>query len=297
MSSLQSQYERSTTSESELTKDVIISNAEIYARKFAEIKIAGLSQLQVVADFDRTLTAHFNTDGVVQSSYQMLHGSKIYAPAFTEACNRLYQKYYPIEVDNTLPVNEKQAQMLDWWNAFHDMMIAEGTTRNKLRECVEATKSVLRPGALTFLQQLDTHHIPLLILSAGLGDIIRLFLDARGALLPNTEVVSNFMRFDDNGVATSFIGTPITTFNKNEFAAAPGDNTHTTQRRPNVLLLGDSLSDVDMVNPSLHSQVLKIGFLNDNVDRDLERYKAAFDVVITNDSDMSFVSRLVGEIC
>jgi hypothetical protein len=43
-------------------------------------------------------------------------------------------------------------------------------------------------------------------------------------------------------------------------------------------------------------EVIRIGFLNDQVDRRLEAYKRVFDVVITNDGPMDFVLALIHSI-
>jgi hypothetical protein len=54
--------------------------------------------------------------------------------------------------------------------------------------------------------------------------------------------------------------------------------------------------DVEMANGLEHACVLKIGFLNDNVEKNLDAYKQAYDVVILNDGKMDFVNDLLKEI-
>lgn len=43
-------------------------------------------------------------------------------------------------------------------------------------------------------------------------------------------------------------------------------------------------------------EILRIGFLNDNVDAKLEAYKKLFDVVITNDGPMDWVLQLINQV-
>ena len=45
-----------------------------------------------------------------------------------------------------------------------------------------------------------------------------------------------------------------------------------------------------------YNNILKIGFLNSDVETKLETYKKHFDVVITNDSDFSFIYDLLKEL-
>lgn len=86
---------------------------------------------------------------------------------------------------------------------------------------------------------------------------------------------------------------------------APEFFAHTTQEaascRPNVILVGDNLGDANMALgldlPSpLQPNVLKIGILLDKVDARLGQFKQAFDVVLLNEPDYSFLHKLVEEI-
>jgi len=60
-----------------------------------------------------------------------------------------------------------------------------------------------------------------------------------------------------------------------------------------VLLLGDSLDDVGMVQGFDYKNLLKIGFLNENVGENLENFKKTFDVVLTGDPGMDFINNLL----
>lgn len=63
--------------------------------------------------------------------------------------------------------------------------------------------------------------------------------------------------------------------------------------RRNVVLLGDGLGDVTMADGLPTAAVMRVGFLNDNIDMLLERYIAAYDVVITHDGPADGVVRLL----
>lgn len=49
-----------------------------------------------------------------------------------------------------------------------------------------------------FFQLLSDHHIPVLVFSAGLGDVIDLCLHHANVFHDNMRVVSNFMQFNDD---------------------------------------------------------------------------------------------------
>jgi len=46
-----------------------------------------------------------------------------------------------------------------------------------------------------------------------------------------------------------------------------------------------------------YDNLIKIGFLNDNINENLEDFKKNFDIVILNDSDMNYINKLLKEIC
>ena len=88
-----------------------------------------------------------------------------------------------------------------------------------------------------------------------------------------------------DGYGTSWIHM----FNKNQSVVPAG-----SQRR-HVLLLGDGLGDVTMADEAATEPeiILKIGFLNENVEGLLPQYEAAFDMVIVGDGSFSPVTDIV----
>lgn len=81
-----------------------------------EIVAAGPNELQVVTDFDFTLTKQIKTDGKpMLSSFGMFNRCKSVPATFRDDSKRLYEKYRPIEIDPNLSQSEKKAKMIDWW--------------------------------------------------------------------------------------------------------------------------------------------------------------------------------------
>ena len=154
-----------------------------------------------------------------------------------------------------------------------------------------------RDGSQVFFERLSEQQVPLLILSAGVGDVLEEVIRQNHVFHPNVHVVSNYMDFDQTvswtmaastcivshvhyctnrpslkhclvaqGVLQAFKGQLIHTFNKREGALSHAAGLRELQGRPNVLLLGDSLGDLTMADGVSEPQhVLTIGFLNDQV--------------------------------
>ncbi|MFH8080781.1 MAG: hypothetical protein QXO84_02785 [Candidatus Aenigmatarchaeota archaeon] len=61
----------------------------------------------------------------------------------------------------------------------------------------------------------------------------------------------------------------------------------------NIILLGDSINDVNMVKGFKYKNLLKIGFLNFDEDKLRDSYSKNFDVIIEGDGDFSFINELI----
>ena len=83
-------------------------------------------------------------------------------------------------------------------------------------------------------------------------------------------------------------------FNKN-LGAVPQE---LQPKRKNVLLLGDGMGDVTMADggSAQLETVLKIGFLNKQVQENHEKYDQAYDILITDDSGMKPVETILKEV-
>lgn len=117
------------------------------------------------------------------------------------------------------------------------------------------------------MKDLDDAKVPILIFSAGVGDVIDEALRQHGVMKPNVKVISNYMTYDSKGKLNKFSVPPINVFNKNESEVSlSGSYFQDVVDRRNVILLGDSIGDLQMSH-GVHSPrtVLTIGFLNDTV--------------------------------
>lgn len=81
----------------------------------------------------------------------------------------------------------------------------------------------LRDGITEVFKKLCSQNIPLIVLSAGIGDVVELILKHENLLTDNVSVVSNFLKLSkhNNGLSTieGFEGDKlIHVFNKNEHA-------------------------------------------------------------------------------
>lgn len=83
------------------------------------------------------------------------------------------------------------------------MLLQENFNRHDVHKAVKGSNIQLRGGAGTLFELVERYNIPLLIFSAGLGNILKEVITQRyGRLGQQTHIVSNWMLFDRNGDLT-----------------------------------------------------------------------------------------------
>uniref|UniRef100_A0A3Q4BLP3 Uncharacterized protein n=1 Tax=Mola mola TaxID=94237 RepID=A0A3Q4BLP3_MOLML len=147
---------------------------------------------KVISDFDMTLTRFAHNGKRCPTSYS---NSPL---KFSLQLKELLNKYYPIEINASLSVEEKLPLMVEWWTKAHELLLQQEIRKDLLAVVVKESEAMLRDGYKLFFDHLQEHSIPLLILSAGIGDILEEVIRQAGVFHPNIKVLSNFMDFDES---------------------------------------------------------------------------------------------------
>jgi hypothetical protein len=64
----------------------------------------------------------------------------------------------------------------------------------------------------------------------------------------------------------------------------------------NVFIQYEIDNDIDMTKSLDYENLIKISFLNENIEKCLDKYKATYDIIALNDSSMFFVNNLLKEM-
>ena len=208
-----------------------------------------------------------------------------------------------------------------WWRTAHDAMAEAGLTRVGIAAAVARGRVALRPGVGELVAGLREAGAPLVVVSAGITDVIDALMSAEvgpelwptprpplpaagdgTAPLPPVIVHSNTGVFDSSGRLLGFEPEPpIHWLNKIDttrpLAAQLGLGSKV------VLLLGDSVKDVTMVEgldaADKPPVVLRIGFLNTSQDArsaELEEHMAVFDACVAGDGPLDFVLEVLAQL-
>ncbi|MCA9495736.1 MAG: hypothetical protein KC589_02240 [Nanoarchaeota archaeon] len=278
--------------------NVVISDLKKFKKIKKQFLEEDLENLHVLSDFDRTLTHAFINGGEhVSSLISILRDENYLVEDYAEKARALFNYYHPIEVSNVIELDEKKRLMEEWWTKHSDLLIESGFNKKDMIEAAKSKRIKFRNKVLETLILLNSNKVPFIILSGnGLGeDSIIETMKYHQMYLDNVGVISNKYIWDGDGNAIDYFKPHIHTFNKNETSVKKSPFYSQIKNRKNVLLLGDSLGDVNMADGFDYNNLLKIGFLNFNIEEDLDEYKKNYDVVIINDSSMKFVYEFLKE--
>jgi len=283
-----------------MLENVVISNFSELEKIKKEFQRGGVKKLHILSDFERTLTYAFVNGEIVPSLISVLRSDgKYLGNDYAKKAQALFEKYHPIEIDSQIPIEEKKRVMEEWWMTHFNLLIKSGLNKKQLEKVVQSEKIKLRGGAEEFFDLLQKYEIPLVIMSAsGLGgDIISMFLEKGGKLSPNIYIISNSFLWDEQGSAIGVKKPIIHSLNKDETIVRDFPPIYEKVKdRKNVILLGDNLEDIGMIKGFNYENLIKIGFLNENVEENLEEYKRIYDVLILNDFSIEHVNSLLKEI-
>ena len=141
-------------------------------------------------------------------------------------------------------------------------------------------------------------NIPIIIISAGIGNVIEEFFKIQNDYYANIKIMSNFIQYE-NGKIKNLKEAPIHALNKN-IVKLDEESKKKISLRDNILLLGDGIPDLKMISPEERKRAITVGFLDENINQNLEFYNKEFDIVITNNgsfNDLNEIFHTIGESC
>lgn len=244
--------------------------------------------IYVFMDYDRTITSSDSEDSWATSANKKTMGLEI-----ANDLNKLYETYGPIELDYEIDTKEKEKYMLEWYTKSMNLYYTYHLTSEKLKKCVNNSYLKLREGAKDFLFKLYENNIPVIIFSAGIGNVIEQFLQEKECYYNNITIIGNFIKFDENGDMIKFFDNIIHTLNKNIDKLNDDMLKEKIDEKEYRIVIGDLVEDIHMMGEYPENKSLKIGFLNKNVTENLEIYKKNFDIVLTEENNFYDIEKYI----
>lgn len=247
------------------------------------IEAAKEGKAVAMVDFDKTLSRHTNPGG---EKGKTSHNIIKLPPATQKAKDDDFEKYHAIEIDPDVTVKDKIPIMEEWYGRTNTHIIDSGITEEKMIQDVEESEVLLRDGVVGFFQECARLNIPVIVVSAGLGDVASLVLKRffREKNIPESgwSMVSNNLQWSDT-TPKKIIGVSeplIHMFNKSWAGVSEEiKEKHKLNEKTNVIVVGDSNGDSTIAHGSPYGEVT-IGFLNDNLEKKTPQYNCLFDYLL-----------------
>lgn len=234
-------------------------NKSDFQKKLDILKDGGAAKLNIVSDFDFTLT-RFKMDNGERgcSCYKVLEDCGLMTAEYHRQAQALQRHYYPLEVDPSLDSETRTKYMIEWVEKANVLLAESGLSQaiieTAVSKSIESQRFALRNKVVDFLSLLETHRVPLLIFSAGIYDVLdsalRYFKDSIHRSL--LHVISNRPVFDGpNGTISTFEEPVIHVFNKKAetfLATHEYFKQDDLVNRMNLILLGDSLGKLSFLS-------------------------------------------------
>lgn len=257
---------------------------------------AGAKNLQIVTDFDRTLTPAKINGEHAPTSAGILETCGYMPEKYVKRASELFGIYFAKEIDPNLSIPEKIVLMNEWMDKNMVNMKENNLKYDDLAKIIQTGKMILREGVEDFLEMAYLRTIPVVIFSAGIGDLITATLNHNKLFTPNVHIISNFFSFDKKGKVTGFLGEKINVFQKNEVKIEGKYFYDEIKERRNVLLIGDGPGDAGMADGIKHENVIKIGLRNDGSHASREYYLDRFDIALEGDGKFHYINDLLAQL-
>lgn len=256
---------------------IYINNKE----KLEQLKNA--NDFYVIIDFDRTLTTY-------ESDASMGIIPKFLGGEYLKERIKIHDYYRPLELDYTLSTEERSRIMKEWAATSFTLLSKYLKSEEMIENALENANIHLRLGAKEFLKDMYEKDVPVVIMSAGFGNLIKIFLEKQGVLYDNIILISNFFEFRDNKSYID-INNLISPSNKG-YSKVPEDIRSKLDKKENIILCGDIVEDIKMAEENKKEKTLTIGFLDDNIDSNLKVYNKNFDIVLTDNESFDTIMKI-----
>lgn len=247
-------------------------------------KIKKTEDFFVIIDFDRTLTTS-KSDASMGIIPKFLGGDCL------KERLKIYEYYRPLELDYTIEENEKKSIMKEWANTSFTLLSKYLKSEEIIENALENANLHLRPGAKEFLEYMHNKNIPVVIMSAGVGNIIKRFLEMQQVLYDNITLISNFLEIKNSRAYIDTKG--LIAVSDKDYSRVPEEIRKKLDKKQNILLCGDIIEDINMVEEERLDDTLTIGFLDVNIEQNLEEYNNKFDIVLTKNSNFFDVKNIL----
>jgi len=273
---------------------IFLRNPDILEEKLFRLKAAGVDELQIIVDFDQTITAFTYDNQPSHSCFSMIRHSSFATPEYIAKNQANVLKYMPIEQDPSIPRDEKIKYLEEWWSSAEAIIQELNLKRDQFAQIVDEAHVGIRHGFANFARVCDLGQLPIYVVSGGILDFIKPILNSViDTSNEKVKMFGNVMEFDEQDKFVGFAKPHINSLHKETILNK--QNTEAKFRK-NAILIGDAITDRLMTSNLGLEITLSIGFLDPERKEQLQHFMEVFDIVILGDGNFTQIEALTREI-
>ena len=251
----------------------------------------GKSKIHILTDFDKTLTKGrlSKNTSVIAKIRESAHVPEL----MKEGLYKNFNRFHPFENDPDLSNAAKSKYMVEWYKATDQVFMSHKLSKQMLADVVEHSDLDFRDDIQDLFAICKEHKIPIVIISAGLGDLIQLYLEKYNMLSPNVHIVSNFFIYNEQGDVIDRTLPVIHPMNKYESLINESKFFSKIKDRTNVIQMGDHVGDYQMVSGFDYKTLLSIAYLHIDCPKVKQQFAENFDIIYEHEADFTEVINIL----
>ena len=133
-------------------EEIVIPNKKTFIKKLEKFKEDGVENLQIIKDFDKTLSKQLYNKRRCYSSFDVLWKNSFVSKEFTVKNISLKEEYYPYEKNPLMPDYFKRHLTEIWWKNNFELTVNEEIYEWQLQEMVCQSQIKMRHGIIVLLE-------------------------------------------------------------------------------------------------------------------------------------------------
>lgn len=243
-----------------------------------------IKNICIITDFDHTLTSKES-----KSTWDVLESIENVPEKCKKESKKNRDYYLPKEKDYKIPFFKKRKYMKQWLEKNLDIFTKCEITESQIKTASYKKNIMkLRKGVKPFLKYAYKENIPVIIVSAGISDIIKNYLKANNLLFNNIHVISNEIKYK-NKKMIGFKNKHIHSLNKDKIKI-PIKIKQIISENKKIILFGDNAEDTLIVPKGREEDTVKIGFLDDI--QNLNTFKEYYDIIYKNGTFKDILNKI-----
>ena len=152
------------------TEEILVTDPTELVRKLRKFIREGPSHVEVVSDYDYTLSAASVAGRQTAVSYGVL--MSLLDDEQRRRAKELTDYYLPLQRDASIPSSQKNELMQRWERQGHALVLDSSLSKEHIEHLTFENDLVLRHGIDRVFRLCEAYHLPFTVVSGGVGNVI-----------------------------------------------------------------------------------------------------------------------------